>query len=76
MSKPLSLSDEQMDAIMRAAQPLPPGERSSFLEAVATALRDQPAIGDGSVHRTIVAVQQRFLRPPFMSAAGGATKWG
>ena len=39
-----------MTAIMRAAQPLSPNVRGSFLEAIAQALRAQPMLGDGVVH--------------------------
>jgi hypothetical protein len=36
---PIALSDEQMSAILRAAEPLHVADRSAFLEAVASALR-------------------------------------
>ena len=55
MSQPLRLSDSQMDAVMRAAQPLAPNVRVAFLEALAQVLAAQPEIGDGSVHRAIAA---------------------
>jgi len=32
MSQPLRLSDSQMDAVMRAAQPLAPNVRVAFLD--------------------------------------------
>lgn len=38
MSQPLRLSDSQMDAVMRAAQPLAPNVRVAFLEALAQVL--------------------------------------
>jgi hypothetical protein len=34
---PLALSDHQLDAVLRAAQPLPVGDRAAFLEALAQA---------------------------------------
>jgi hypothetical protein len=62
-SAPLSLSDEQLDALLRAAEPLQPGDRTSFLEAVAAKLQGQP-LGDGVVFRAIRETQGRFLNPP------------
>jgi hypothetical protein len=44
--------------VMAAAEPLPPDDRSSFLEAVAAALRDRE-IGDGTIGRAIREVQKR-----------------
>jgi hypothetical protein len=63
---PPAFSDEQITAIMNAAQPLAPGDRAAFLEAVVAAL-DGRAIGDGAVFRAIRAVQGRYLDVP---------KWG
>ena len=60
----LQLTDDQLTALLNAAKPLAPADRSSFLEAVATALRDQATIGDGVVHRAIVETQKRFRDPP------------
>jgi hypothetical protein len=62
MPAPLAFSDEQIDAILRAATPITPGDRSSFLEAVAAKLDGQP-LGDGVVFRVIREVQARFLTP-------------
>jgi DNA-directed RNA polymerase specialized sigma24 family protein len=54
----LRLRDRQLDMVMAAAEPLPPDDRSSFLEAVAAALRDRE-IGDGTIGRAIREVQKR-----------------
>ena len=54
-----------MTAIMCAAQPLAPNVRGSFLEAIAQALRAQPMLGDGVVHRVIAATQREFFDPPW-----------
>ena len=62
MSQPLRLSDSQMDAVMRAAQPLAPNVRVAFLEALAQVLAAQPVIGDGSVGRAIAATQRLPLQ--------------
>jgi hypothetical protein len=63
MSTPLAFSDEQIDAILRAAGPLAPGDRTGFLEEIAAKLDGQP-LGDGVVFRVIREVQGRYLDPP------------
>jgi hypothetical protein len=50
---PISLSDDQLSAVMRAAGPLHPADRSAFLHAVAASLRFEPDPGDGTVDRVI-----------------------
>jgi hypothetical protein len=62
MSTPLAFTDEQIDALLRAATPIPPGDRSSFLEAVVAAL-DGRVLGDGAVFRAIREIQGRYLNP-------------
>jgi hypothetical protein len=62
--QPIALSDEQITAIFAASHPLPPDRRSDFLADVARELAAFPMIGDGAVHRVIVAVQKRYLDPP------------
>jgi hypothetical protein len=46
---PLALTDDQLDQIMRAAEPLHPRVRRLFVERVAHELRGQ-TIGDGVVY--------------------------
>jgi hypothetical protein len=60
--QPLKLTDEQMDAVLRAAEPLHPVDRSPFLEALAAQLRGRD-LGDGMVGRAIRDVQRKFFRP-------------
>jgi hypothetical protein len=60
---PIALSDEQLDAIVRASTPLAPADRSVFLEQVAAELRGRE-IGDGTVYLAIATVQRRHWRPP------------
>ena len=48
MPSPLAFTDEQIAAIMRAAEPLARTDRAAFLEAVVAALEGRP-IGDGQV---------------------------
>jgi hypothetical protein len=71
---PIALSDEQLSAILAAAQPLPPDLRSPFLAAVAHALHGIP-IGDGAVHRVIREVQKEFFDPPDSGRAMNGSKW-
>jgi hypothetical protein len=47
MSKPIALSDTQMDTIVRLAGPLPPQDRDVYLREVAAALDGREEIGDG-----------------------------
>jgi hypothetical protein len=71
---PLSLSDEQLDAVLHAARPLPVEDRDAFLQQVAMALQDQP-IGDGSVHRVVKQVQRQFWNPRDLSRARDQSKY-
>jgi hypothetical protein len=62
--RPLALTDQQLDAIHRAAWPLGPHDRVPFLEGVAEALAAEPTLGDGVVYRVAVQAQRRFWTPP------------
>jgi hypothetical protein len=68
------LTDQQMDAVLAAAHPLPPDRRSAFLEEVALALSRASVIGDGITHRIIMEAQRRFFDPPSFSSDSGG-KW-
>jgi hypothetical protein len=59
----IALSDEQLDAVMRAAVPLAPADRGRFLEAVAARLRGR-VIGDGVVYLAIKEAQRAYFDPP------------
>jgi hypothetical protein len=72
---PLALTDEQLDAIHRAAWPLAPHDRASFLEAVAIELAREPTIGDGVVYRVAMQVQRRFWAPPDLGRTSGTSKY-
>jgi hypothetical protein len=61
--QPLALSDELLDAVMRAAAPLSPRQRKPFLEDVARALNGRE-VGPGLVHRIVVEIQRRYWDPP------------
>jgi hypothetical protein len=60
---PLRLTDDQLAAVLRAAEPLAVGDRGAFLQDVAAALAGQE-LGDGVVYRTIAQVQGRYYDPP------------
>jgi hypothetical protein len=62
-SSPLALSDEQLNMVMRLAEPLHPRLRRAFVEHVAVALRGQ-TIGDGSLHRACAKVLKEMFDPP------------
>ena len=69
---PIALSDQQLSAIWAAAMPLDVKAREPFLREVAQLLQAQPELGDGSLHRLLVVVQQRYFDPPqFASDNGG-----
>jgi hypothetical protein len=74
MPTPAHLTDQQMDAVLAAAHPLPPDRRSAFLEEVALALSRASVIGDGITHRIIMEAQRRFFDPPSFSSDSGS-KW-
>jgi hypothetical protein len=59
----IALSDDQLDAVMRAAAPLAPADRGRFLEAVAARLRGR-VIGDGVVYLAIKEAQRAHFDPP------------
>jgi hypothetical protein len=69
MPTPVAFSEEQLDAITRAAQPLAPAERQRFLEAVSAALQGRE-IGDGTVYLAIRQAQRQFFAPPPRPGAG------
>jgi hypothetical protein len=64
MSKPIALSDTQMDTIVRLAGPLLPPDRDVYLREVAAALDGREEIGDGFVARVCAEVQRRLWHPP------------
>jgi hypothetical protein len=65
MPTSIAFSDEQLDAIMRAAQPLAPPDRERFVEAVRAALQGRE-IGDGTVYLAIREAQRQFFAPPVL----------
>ena len=65
--RPLGLTDDQLDAIMRAARPLAPDARGPFLEMVAAALHGRD-IGDGALYLIIRDAQRQHFDPPLNTA--------
>jgi hypothetical protein len=61
---PLRLTDDQLEIIMRAAEPLHHIDRGPFLEAVAERLRGVRVLGDGVVARVVRETQPQFWRAP------------
>jgi hypothetical protein len=58
---PLSLTDDEYDAVMQAAAPILPGERDAFLRALAAELERHPVVGLGLVHRCAAELQRKFV---------------
>jgi hypothetical protein len=72
--KPLALSDDQMDILRRAAEPLHPRDRGAYLETVADLLNGHE-VGDGSVARAAAEAQRRHRNAPDLSRSNGYSKW-
>jgi hypothetical protein len=64
----LTLTDDQLDTVFAAAQPLDVADRAAFLQAVAAALRNRPEPGDGDVHRAVREAQRLYFRAPLDTA--------
>jgi hypothetical protein len=60
----LSLSDEELTAIMHAAGPLPPASRGAFLQEVASELSRCPVVGPGLLGRVCRELQRKHFDPP------------
>jgi hypothetical protein len=72
----LSLTADELQQIMTAAQPLDPNRRDEFVTAVAAELAACTVIGPGPVHRAIAATQRQFWDPPRLTHEAGAhSKW-
>jgi hypothetical protein len=74
-SLPIKLSDNELDAVMAAARPLPVEMRDAFLQAVARALRRcNGDIGPGLVHRVVRELQPEFFDPPDLAPRRSGSK--
>ena len=65
------LSSDQVEAVLRAARPLPPASHAAFLEDVSSALNELDDLGDGVIHRVI---RQRCATPPLQPAGSLTSK--
>jgi len=54
------LSDTQLDAIFRLAQPLPLACRDEFLRLLALEFRDRTEVGDGELHRLMCTIIEKY----------------
>ena len=63
---PLRLTDDQLTAVLRAAEPLAVGDRGAFLRDVAAALQGQE-LGDGTVYEAIAQAQRQYYDPPILT---------
>ena len=64
--EPLRLTDDQLAAVLQAAEPLAIGDRGAFLQDVAAALQGQE-LGDGTVYRAIAQAQRQYYDPPILT---------
>jgi len=71
MSRPLHLSDSELDAVMAAARPLRVDVRDAFLQAVASTLANCTEVGPGMLYRILAETQRRFFDPPDLSRGAG-----
>lgn len=62
-----TLSPDQIEAVLRAARPLPPADHDAFLEEVSSALAELGDLGDGIVHRIVRDVQRKYWGSPNLS---------
>ena len=70
----IALSDEEMDQVISAAEPLRPEARSEFLAALAAELEQRQHHGPGVVYGIARDLQRRCFDPPDLS--GGTAKYG
>jgi hypothetical protein len=60
----LSLSDDELAALMDCARPLAPRDRAEFLREVAAELRKFELLGPGLVARVCAKLQRQYLNAP------------
>jgi hypothetical protein len=69
---PLSLSDDEYNAVQAAAAPIHPLQRGAFLKALAGELEQHPVVGPGLVHRLAADIQRRYVIAPERQASVAA----
>ena len=71
-SAPLAVSDLQLSAILRAADPLAPPDRERFSSPSRTSCAlSRSRSGDGSLFRMIKSLQREFSQPPRVTTTMG-----
>ena len=61
---PLRLTDDQLEILRRAAEPLAPEDRDKFFQIAAERLRGFTELGNGLIFRVARDAQGELLRPP------------
>jgi len=67
---PIKLTDDEFDAVMRAARPIAVDRRDTFFQEIASQLAACAEIGPGTVHRICAATQREFFDPPLDTRSG------
>jgi hypothetical protein len=57
---PLTLTDDEMNAVQAAAAPVHPLQRDAFLKVQAAELERHPVVGPGVVFRAAAQLQKSF----------------
>lgn len=68
---PLSLSDDEYQAVMQVAGPIHPQQRGAFLKALAEELERHPVVGPGVMFRAASELQKRFVIAPEGGTSAG-----
>jgi hypothetical protein len=76
VDKPISVSESQLAAILRAAAPLRRQDVEDYMRMVAEELRARPMMGDGDVYRAVEAAQRKYFDPPSFGGLSGLPKYG
>ena len=76
VDKPISVSESQLAAILRAAAPLRQQDVEDYMRMVAEQLRARPMIGDGDVYRAVEVAQRKYFDPPSFGGLTGVPKYG
>jgi len=72
----VKLSDDELEAVMTAARPMLPHQRSAFLERMAAELAalDADAIGPGAVARLCRELQREHYAAPDLARGAGSPR--
>jgi len=63
----MPLTDDQQTAVLRAAYPLQPHQRSAFMATLYTLLEGRHSIGDGELYRVLRELQRQHFSPPIIN---------